>query len=162
MKEKEIRTKKQIREMEHKAMAAKLMANLPLEELEIVYGKEYKAPRPTMGVWRKVIAYDDAKKEKLVDMIDGHIEILALIYGIDADEVRDNIDIADVIPSYLTAVRWVIDLTVCFLMRKKKSPSVSAWCIPNPKKKSPRKNRRIKVKRCNVICLPGTIPHCPG
>ena len=29
-------------------------------------GKEYKAPRPTMGVWRQVIAYDDAKKEKLV------------------------------------------------------------------------------------------------
>ena len=74
-------------------------------------GKEYKAPRPTMGVWRKVIAYDDAKKEKLVDMIDGHIEILALIYGIDADEVSDNIDIAAVIPSYLTAVRWVIGLT---------------------------------------------------
>ena len=74
-------------------------------------GKEYKAPRPTMGVWRKVIEYDDAKKEKLVDMIDGHIGILALIYNIDADEVRDNIDIADVIPSYLTAVRWVIDLT---------------------------------------------------
>ena len=74
-------------------------------------GKEYKAPRPTMGVWRKVIEYDDAKKEKLVDMIDGHIGIMALIYNIDADEVRDNIDIADVIPSYLTAVRWVIDLT---------------------------------------------------
>lgn len=38
MKEKENRTKKQIREMEHQAMAAKLMANLPLEELDIVYG----------------------------------------------------------------------------------------------------------------------------
>ena len=86
-------------------------------------GKEYKAPRPTMGVWRQVIAYDDAKKEKLVDMIDGHIGILALIYGIDADEVRDNIDIADVIPSYLTAVRWVIDLTY---EKMKKMPSKNA------------------------------------
>ena len=86
-------------------------------------GKEYKAPRPTMGVWRKVIEYDDAKKEKLVDMIDGHIGILALIYNIDADEVRDNIDIADVIPSYLTAVRWVIDLTY---EKMKKIPSKNA------------------------------------
>ena len=86
-------------------------------------GKEYTVPRPTMGVWRKVIAYDDAKKEKLVDMIDGHVEILALIYGIDADEVRDNIDIADVIPSYLTAVRWVIDLTY---EKMKKIPSKNA------------------------------------
>ena len=85
--------------------------------------KEYKAPRPTMGVWRKVIAYDDTKKEKLVDMIDGHIGILALIYNIDADEVRDNIDIADVIPSYLTAVRWVIDLTY---EKMKKIPSKNA------------------------------------
>ena len=83
----------------------------------------YKAPRPTMGVWRQVIAYDDAKKEKLVDMIDGHIGILALIYGIDADEVRDNIDIADVIPSYLTAGRWVIDLTY---EKMKKIPSKNA------------------------------------
>ncbi len=37
-KEKEVHTKKQIREMEHRAMAAKLMANLPLEELDVVYG----------------------------------------------------------------------------------------------------------------------------
>ena len=86
-------------------------------------GKEYTAPRPTMGVWRQVIAYDDAKKEKLVDMIDGHIGILALIYNIDVDEVRDNIDIADVIPSYLTAVRWVIDLTY---EKMKKIPSKNA------------------------------------
>ena len=86
-------------------------------------GKEHKAPRPTMGVWRKVIEYDDAKKEKLVDMIDGHIGIMALIYNIDADEVRDNIDIADVIPSYLTAVRWVIDLTY---EKMKKIPSKNA------------------------------------
>ena len=56
-------------------------------------------------------------------MIDGHIGILALIYNIDADEVRDNIDIADVIPSYLTAVRWVIDLTY---EKMKKIPSKNA------------------------------------
>ena len=49
----------------------------------------------------------------------------------------------------------------CIPNPKKKSPSANAWCIPSPKMKSQRKKQRIVGTRCNVICLPGTIPHCP-
>lgn len=73
--------------------------------------KTYTAQRPTMGVWRQVVEYDETKKDGLIEAIDGHMKILSVIYDIPVDEIQENIDIADVIPSYLAAAAWVINLT---------------------------------------------------
>ena len=73
--------------------------------------KTYTAQRPTMGVWRQVVEYDETKKDGLIEVVDGHMKILSAIYGVAVEDIQENIDIADIIPSYLEAAAWVINLT---------------------------------------------------
>ena len=72
-------------------------------------GDEYEIMRPTMKMWREMTKLEDKdeKDASINDIISARAKVLALAYGLDADTV-DYIDLADVIPAYKAAVKYVI------------------------------------------------------
>ncbi len=74
----------------------------------IVNGKEYTIARPTMKMWRIVAEYDDMDKSEWTwaKLMTEHAKMLGEIYGVDADEI----DPSDVIPGYVEAATYVINL----------------------------------------------------
>jgi hypothetical protein len=73
-------------------------------------GNTYEMARPTMKMWREMTKLEDKdeKDASLNDIVSARARILALVYGLDAETV-DEIDLADVIPAYKAAVKYVIE-----------------------------------------------------
>lgn len=73
-------------------------------------GDEYEIMRPTMKMWREMTKLEDKdeKDASLNDIISARAKVLALVYGLDAETI-DCIDLADVIPAYKAAVKYVIE-----------------------------------------------------
>lgn len=73
-------------------------------------GNEYEIMRPTMKMWREMTKLEDTdeKDASLNDIVSARARILALAYGLDAETV-DCIELADVIPAYKAAVKYVIE-----------------------------------------------------
>ncbi|BAL83523.1 hypothetical protein SELR_18150 [Selenomonas ruminantium subsp. lactilytica TAM6421] len=73
-----------------------------------VDGVEYKAKRPTMGMWRKCAKQEMSEDEKgsPFDMIDGRLNLVKEFFGI-PDDVVENIDVADVLPAYRDVTKYV-------------------------------------------------------
>lgn len=72
-------------------------------------GKEYEIMNPTMKMWREMTKLEnkDETDVSINDIINARVKVLALVYSLDADSV-DCIDLADVIPAYKAAVKYVI------------------------------------------------------
>lgn len=74
-------------------------------------GKEYSPKRPTMKVWRAIVEHDAKTKEMSIsDILSHRVEILSLIYGIETERIDNEIDIADVLPAYNAAAKWILSL----------------------------------------------------
>lgn len=91
----------------------------------MVDGQKHEPPRPNMKVWRELVEYDSEDKQdrKITELMTGHLHMVSVIYGIDEDELADGMDIADIIPAYLAAARWVISL---IYEKMKQLPNVEA------------------------------------
>ena len=77
----------------------------------ILNGKEYSPKRPTMSVWRAIVEQDaETGKMSISEILQSRVEILSWIYGIDTEIIEAGIDIADVLPAYNEAARWVLGL----------------------------------------------------
>lgn len=74
-----------------------------------VNGKEITLPRPTMKMWRLVAEYDDKPKEnwQITQLVLEHSAMLAAMYGLDN---ADDIDPADVLPGYVEAATYIINV----------------------------------------------------
>lgn len=72
-------------------------------------GKTYTAQKPTMKIWREVVAFDEKDKEEwsLADVLEGELGVLQVIFGI-SEADAEKIDLADIIPTYRKAAGWVI------------------------------------------------------
>ena len=74
-------------------------------------GKEYAPKRPTMKVWRAIVEHDAETKElSISEILQSRVEILSRIYGIDEKPIEESIDIADVLPAYNAAAKWILSL----------------------------------------------------
>lgn len=75
-------------------------------------GKEYNPKRPTMKVWHAIAEHDSADTDNMTikDILVNRVEILSLIYGIEADKIEDSIDVSDILPAYNAAAKWVLSL----------------------------------------------------
>jgi hypothetical protein len=62
-------------------------------------------------LWRIVAEFQEKRKGAIPteDFIEEHCKVIAAAYGLTTDEVLDNIDIADVLPICLQAVKTVGD-----------------------------------------------------
>lgn len=74
-----------------------------------INGKEVSIPRPTMKMWRCVAQYDEINKDKwsMARLMDEHANMLATIYGL---EDSNDIDPADILPGYVAAATYVINV----------------------------------------------------
>ena len=74
-------------------------------------GREYSPKRPTMKVWRAIVEHDAETKEMPIsDILSHRVEILSLIYGVEVSKIEESIDIADVLPAYNAAAKWILSL----------------------------------------------------
>lgn len=72
-----------------------------------INGKEITF-NPKARIWRMVAEFQQKQKEiGRSDLIEEHCKFLADVYGVNADEVLDNFEIADVIPATLAVIEYV-------------------------------------------------------
>lgn len=75
----------------------------------VVNGQEIELPRPNMKMWRRVAEYDEQEKTgwSFIRLMEEHGKMVAEMFGI---ESSDDIDPADVLPSYLSAASYIINV----------------------------------------------------
>ena len=74
-------------------------------------GKEYSPKRPTMKLWRAVVEHDaETANLTISEILTRRLEILAAVYGVDAEILEENIDVSDVLPAYNEAAKWILGL----------------------------------------------------
>ena len=78
-------------------------------KITLVSGREIELARPTMKTWRQVAEYDDIDNSEwgLAKLMTEHAKMLAEMYGIESE---DEIDPADVLPGYIAAATYVINI----------------------------------------------------
>ncbi len=77
----------------------------------ILNGKEHSPKRPTMKVWRAIVEHDsEAKGLSISDILSHRVEILALIYDIDKEQIEAGVEVSDVLPAYNEAAKWILSL----------------------------------------------------
>ncbi len=74
-------------------------------------GKAYEPKRPTMKVWRAIVEHDAATSGlSILELLARRVEILSMIYGIDAERIESGIEVSDVLPAYNEAAKWILSL----------------------------------------------------
>ena len=88
-----------------------MITNIP--EL-VVNGKKVQPETPKARVWRKLIEFEEHKKDgKLEDFIDDHAVIIAQTFGRDditPEVILDNLALEDVMPLYHDCYMWVMTM----------------------------------------------------
>lgn len=73
-------------------------------------------------VWREVMKFEEERKEfSSTDAVEKYCEFIAKIFGITTDEVLDNLDLADVIPTYFAILNRIIAMLTEKLPSNKKN-----------------------------------------
>lgn len=83
-----------------------------MEKLTItINGKEIKMPTAKARLWRTIMQFDEEKKDMLkADAIEKYCEIIALAFGVATDEVLDNLELPDVLPTYFAVYGAVVQM----------------------------------------------------
>ena len=78
----------------------------------VLGGKEHSPLRPTRKVWRAIAEHDSADTENMTikEILINRLDILSLVYGVEVDEIEESIDVADILPTYNAAAKWVLSL----------------------------------------------------
>jgi hypothetical protein len=77
-------------------------------KLTLITGEEVTLPRPTMKMWRLVAEYDSQDKDdwNFVKLMNEHLKIVSQMFNVNPDDV----DPADVIPSYMEGATYIIGI----------------------------------------------------
>ena len=85
-----------------------------------INGQEIILPEVKARVWREIMQFESVRKDiKSVDAIDKYCAVIAMAFGVTADEVLDNLDIADVLPTYFATLNCVVAMLTEKLSKKK-------------------------------------------
>lgn len=77
-----------------------------------LHDKELTPPKnPTMKMWRMIVKLDEdaAKQDSPMVMIDKYLEVLAIVFGVEKEDLED-LDISEVLPAYRDAGKWISEL----------------------------------------------------
>lgn len=80
--------------------------NRPTIEIngQIIEMKNLKA-----RIWREVMKFETERKDiATVDYVDKQCEIIAMAFGVTADEVLDNLEIGEVTPKYFEVFNAIV------------------------------------------------------
>lgn len=91
-----------------------------------INGEVRYMPAVKARMWREVIKFEEERKSlPTIDMLDKHCEIIAKIFGTTTDEVLDNLEIADVMPSYYAILNYIAAMLTEKIKADKKNEEVA-------------------------------------
>lgn len=77
-------------------------------------------PEIKARLWREIMQFEEVRKDlKSVDAIEQYCGIIAKAFNVTADEVLDNLDISDVLPTYFGILNCVLAMLTEKLVDKK-------------------------------------------
>ena len=84
-----------------------------------INGNGIVMPEVKARVWLEVMKFESVRKElKSVDAIEKYCAVIAMAFGVSVDEVLDNLDIADVLPTYFAVLNCVVAMLTEKLAKK--------------------------------------------
>lgn len=92
-----------------------------------INGKIIEMPKPTVAVWRKIMEFNSKKYDvKWVDFVDEYVAVIAMAFGISADELIDKnenlvIEYEDILPIYNGIVIYLTESIVSKIGDNKKN-----------------------------------------
>lgn len=73
----------------------------------IINGEEKEMTKPKVNIWREVIGLRDKVKELTpVEYIDANCAILAKVFGVSEEEIKDNVEIDEVAKKYFEVYEY--------------------------------------------------------
>lgn len=84
-----------------------------------INGNEIVMPEIKARVWYEIMKFESVRKElKSVDAIEQYCAVIAMAFGVSVDEVLDNLDISDVLPTYFAVLNCVVAMLTEKLAKK--------------------------------------------
>lgn len=88
-----------------------------------INGKEIQMPKLTARVWKETTKINEKRKDlSYVDAINVYCEVIAIAFGVTADEVLDNLYVEDVMPKYFEVLKEIGALITSKLPKKNELP----------------------------------------
>lgn len=88
----------------------------------VINGEIKMMPTIKARAWREVMQFEESRKDiKTLDAVEKYCEIIALVYGVTLDEVLDNLEISDVIPTYFSILNRIVAMLTEKLVVDKKN-----------------------------------------
>lgn len=88
----------------------------------IINGKPIEMPRPKARVWREIISFNEARRNlPTEDFINEHAKIIALAFRVSEDDILDNLDVDEILPTYFNVFTCVVSLLTANLSVSKKN-----------------------------------------
>lgn len=90
-----------------------------------INGKEIEI-KTKARLWRVVAEFNEKRRKKEIatdDFVDEHCKVIATAYGVSVDDVLDNIDIADVLPTCLEVLNYTGDKLTSKMLKKNQDES---------------------------------------
>lgn len=87
-------------------------------------GKVIEMPPIKARVWREVMKFEDDRQElklRSVDAVEKHCEVIAKVFDVTTDEVLDNLELQDVLPTYFAILNYVAVMLTEKLPNNKKN-----------------------------------------
>ena len=84
-----------------------------------INGKEIPMQKLTARIWRETTKINEKRKDiSSVDTIDVYCAVIAVAFGVTADEILDNLYIEDIMPKYLEVLNVINTLITSKLPKK--------------------------------------------
>lgn len=82
-------------------------------------GKEIPMKRLTARIWKETTKINEKRKDATsVDAIDVYCGVIAVAFGVTADEILDNLFIEDIMPKYFEVLNEINSLITSKLPKK--------------------------------------------
>lgn len=77
--------------------------------------------------WREIMKFEAERKDlKSEDAVDKYCEVIAKVFGITIDEVLDNLELQDVLPTYYAILNRIVAMLTEKLVADKKNEDAPA------------------------------------
>ncbi len=87
-----------------------------------INGNKIEMLEPKARAWREVMKFETERKDlKADDAVEKYCEVIAKVFGVTTDEVLDNLELADVIPTYFAVLNRIVAMLTEKLLTDKKN-----------------------------------------
>ena len=95
-----------------------------------INGQEIILPEVKARVWREIIQFDEEhknlKREEILLKLEKFCGVIALAFAVTTDEVMDNLNISDILPTYFAVLTTVASMLTEKLAKKNAEETVTS------------------------------------